>query len=121
MGGMEKILRNVESAIGTEDLENRIAKGKTLKVKFGVDPTRPDLNFGHLVVFNKLRQFQESGHEAILLIGDYTAQIGDPSGRSDLRPILTKEQVEENATTYLSQAFKILDESKTTIRRTFRE
>ena len=117
MRAMDDLLRNVETAIGTEELDERIKEGKRLKVKFGVDPTRPDLTFGHLVVFNKLRQFQELGHEAILLIGDYTAQIGDPSGRSDLRPVLTKQQVEENASTYLDQAFKILDEAKTTVRR----
>ena len=114
---MNDLLVNVETAIGFEELEQRIKDGKRLKVKFGVDPTRPDLTFGHLVVFNKLRQFQELGHEAILLIGDYTAQIGDPSGRSDLRPVLTREQVETNASTYLEQAFKILDKEKTTVRR----
>ena len=111
MGAMDDLLRNVETAIGAEELEQRINDGKRLKVKFGVDPTRPDLTFGHLVVFNKLREFQELGHEAILLLGDYTAQIGDPSGQSDLRPALTKEQVEENASTYLDQAFKILNTS----------
>ncbi|MBG29386.1 MAG: tyrosine--tRNA ligase [Opitutae bacterium] len=114
---MKELLLNVETAIGADELEDRVKKGKRLKVKFGVDPTRPDLTFGHLVVLNKLRQFQELGHEAILLIGDYTAQIGDPSGRSDLRPVLTKEQVDENAATYLDQAFKILDRDKTTVRR----
>ncbi len=117
IGSMDDILCNVETAIGGEELEQRIKDGKRLKVKFGVDPTRPDLTFGHLVVFNKLREFQQLGHEAILLIGDYTAQIGDPSGQSDLRPVLTKEQVAENASTYLAQAFKILDETKTTVKR----
>ena len=114
---MDNLLRNVETAIGEEELWQRIKDGKRLKVKFGVDPTRPDLTYGHLVVFNKLRQFQDLGHEAILLIGDFTAQIGDPSGQSNLRPVLTKEQVDENAATYLSQAFKILDEEKTTVRK----
>lgn len=114
---MDNLLRNVETAIGEEELWQRIKDGKRLKVKFGVDPTRPDLTYGHLVVFNKLRQFQDLGHEAILLIGDFTAQIGDPSGQSNLRPVLTKEQVDENAATYLAQAFKILDEEKTTVRK----
>ena len=114
---METLLSNAEVVIGDEDLRARIAAGQRLKVKFGVDPTRPDLTLGHMVVFNKLRQFQEQGHEAILLIGDYTAQIGDPSGRSALRPELTADEVETNATTYLEQAFRILDESKTTVRR----
>lgn len=114
---METLLSNAEVVIGDEDLRERIVAGQRLKVKFGVDPTRPDLTLGHMVVFNKLRQFQEQGHEAILLIGDYTAQIGDPSGRSALRPELTADEVETNATTYLEQAFRILDESKTTVRR----
>ena len=111
------LFENAEVIIGEEELRNYIQKGAKLKVKFGVDPTRPDLTFGHLVVFNKLRQFQDAGHEAILLIGDYTARIGDPSGRSDLRPELSEEDVEKNAETYLEQAFKILDKEKTIVRR----
>ena len=114
---LDELLNNTEVAIGGEELVQRLADGRKLKVKFGVDPTRPDLTFGHLVVFNKLKQFQEAGHEAILLIGDYTAQIGDPSGRSELRPELTEEEVNENAKTYLDQAFRILDPKKTTVRR----
>ena len=88
---LEKLLSNTEVVIGEEELAEKLATGPKLKVKFGVDPTRPDLTFGHLVVFNKLKQFQDAGHEAILLIGDYTARIGDPSGRSELRPELTEE------------------------------
>ena len=71
------LLYNVEKVVGQDELENSISNGEKLKIKFGVDPTRPDLTFGHLVVFNKLKQFREAGHETILLIGDYTAQIGD--------------------------------------------
>jgi len=108
---------NAEVIIGEEELSQNIQDGRKLNVKFGVDPTRPDLTFGHLVVFNKLRQFQDAGHTAILLIGDYTARIGDPSGRSDLRPELSESEVEKNAETYLEQAFKILDEDKTVVRR----
>lgn len=108
--------RNTEQAIGLEELNTRVAAGKRLKVKFGVDPTRPDLTFGHLVVFNKLREFQEAGHEAILIIGDYTAMIGDPSGRSSTRPVLTGEEVRENAKTYLDQAFAVIDPDKTVVR-----
>ena len=108
---------NTEVIIGEEELSKNIQDGRKLNVKFGVDPTRPDLTFGHLVVFNKLRQFQDAGHTAILLIGDYTARIGDPSGRSDLRPELSESEVEKNAETYLEQAFKILDENKTVVRR----
>ena len=111
------LLSGTETIIGKEELVEKITSGAKLKVKFGVDPTRPDLTFGHLVVFNKLKQFQDAGHDAILLIGDYTARIGDPSGRSDLRPELTATEVEENAETYLDQAFKVLDESKTIVRR----
>jgi tyrosyl-tRNA synthetase len=111
------LLSAAETVIGEDELRKKIAQGKKLKIKFGVDPTRPDLTFGHLVVFNKLKQFQDAGHQAILLIGDYTARIGDPSGRSDIRPELTESEVEENAKTYLDQAFRILDPEKTVVRR----
>ncbi len=107
--------QNAEVFIGAEDLKEKLAAGKRLRVKLGVDPTRPDLTFGHMVVFNKLRQFQDLGHQAVLIIGDYTACIGDPSGRSALRPVLTREEVMENAKTYLAQAFKILAESRTEV------
>lgn len=113
----DKLLENTDVVIGKDGLLDNLSNGRKLKVKFGVDPTRPDLTFGHLVVFNKLRQFQDAGHEAILLIGDYTARIGDPSGRSELRPELTEDEVEQNASTYLEQAFKIIDKSKTVVRR----
>lgn len=116
MNPLALIKQGVETIVGEEDLKDRLAKGKILRIKFGVDPTRPDLTFGHAVVFNKLRQFQDLGHQAILLIGDYTATIGDPSGRSATRPPLTYKEVEENAKTYLDQAFKILDKSKTEVR-----
>lgn len=117
MMSTNELLSNTEIVIGEEEFNKKISKGQKLKIKFGVDPTRPDLTFGHLVVFNKLKQFQDAGHEAILLIGDYTARIGDPSGRSDLRPELTETEVNENAKTYLDQAFRILDPQKTTVRR----
>ena len=108
----QMLLENTEVVIGQDELLESLQNGEKLKVKFGVDPTRPDLTFGHLVVFNKLKQFQDAGHEAILLIGDYTARIGDPSGRSELRPELTEQEVEQNSSTYLEQAFKILDRKK---------
>jgi tyrosyl-tRNA synthetase len=114
---VKDLLINTEIVIGEEEFAKKISSGQKLKIKFGVDPTRPDLTFGHLVVFNKLKQFQDDGHEAILLIGDYTARIGDPSGRSDLRPELTESEVDENAKTYLEQAFRIIDPDKTTVRR----
>ncbi len=113
---LKVIQQNADKIIGLEDIEKRLARGKRLRIKLGVDPTRPDLTFGHMVVFNKLRQFQDLGHECILLIGDYTATIGDPSGRSDTRPPLTPEEVKSNAKTYLEQAFLILDREKTIIR-----
>ena len=115
MSLIETIRTNTETVIGETELEDRLHGNRPLRVKLGVDPTRPDLTFGHLVVFNKLRQFQDLGHEAILIIGDFTTLIGDPSGRSDTRPVLTKEEIVDNAQTYLEQAFKILDEEKTTV------
>ena len=111
----DTIRTNTETVIGETELEDRLHGNKPLRVKLGVDPTRPDLTFGHLVVFNKLRQFQDLGHEALLIIGDFTTLIGDPSGRSNTRPVLTKEEIVENAQTYLDQAFKILDQEKTTV------
>jgi len=108
--------QNTDTIIGGEELLERVRGGKKLRVKLGVDPTRPDLTFGHLVVFNKMKQFQDMGHQCILLIGDYTATIGDPSGRSATRPVLTKEMVFQNAETYLEQAFKILDPDRTVVR-----
>ena len=96
-------------------LSNSIKKNKPLKVKLGLDPTAPDIHLGHTVVLNKLRQFQDLGHKAMLIIGDYTARIGDPSGRSSLRPKLDPEVINKNAKTYMKQAFKILDPEKTEI------
>ena len=90
--------------------------GKPLRVKLGVDPTAPDLHLGHTVVMRKLRHFQDMGHTAIFLIGDFTALVGDPSGQSETRPQLSPEQVAANTTTYLAQAFKILDQGKTEVR-----
>ncbi len=92
-----------------ERLQKARASGQTLRVKLGVDPTRPDLHLGHTVCLRKLRQFQDAGHTAILLIGDFTAQIGDPTGKSEARPRLTPEEVEYNARTYLEQARLVLD------------
>ena len=116
MDFIEQVKRGTETFIGQEELTERLKQGEPLRVKLGVDPTRPDLTFGHMVVFNKLRQFQDLEHQAVLIIGDYTAMIGDPSGRSSTRPVLTREEVEENAKTYLDQAFKILDKEKTEVR-----
>lgn len=101
--------------INETDLRDKLALGRPLRIKFGADPTSPDLHLGHSVVLRKLRQFQDLGHEAILIIGDFTAMIGDPSGRSATRPQLSREQVLANAQSYREQAFKILDPARTTI------
>ena len=90
-------------------LEERLERGRPLRVKLGVDPSRPDLTLGHAVVLRKLRQFQDAGHVAVLIIGDFTARIGDPSGQSETRPMLTEEEIRANADTYLAQAGKVVD------------
>lgn len=101
--------------LSEKELLEKLKLGRPLRVKLGVDPTAPDIHFGHTVALEKLRQFQELGHQAVLLIGDFTATIGDPSGRSATRPPLTRDEVLANAVTYTDQAFKILDKSKTEI------
>ncbi|MDR2435799.1 MAG: tyrosine--tRNA ligase [Puniceicoccales bacterium] len=113
---IDVIASNVQELIDREGLARKLASGRPLRIKLGVDPTRADLTFGHLVVFSKLRQFQDLGHTAIFLIGDFTTTIGDPSGRSDTRPILTADEIAQNAKTYLDQAFKILDPKRTEVR-----
>ena len=116
--GKEQILeikRGVDEILVEKDFLNRLKQSKPLKIKVGFDPTAPDLHLGHTVVINKMRQFQEFGHEVIFLIGDFTGMIGDPSGVNETRPVLTKEQVKENARTYKNQIFKILDKDKTRI------
>ena len=102
--------------IGREELQAKLEKGKPLRVKLGVDPSTTDLHLGHSIVLRKLRQFQDFGHQAVLIIGDFTGMIGDPSGRSVTRPNLTREEVAANAKTYFEQAFKILDPGKTETR-----
>ncbi len=101
--------------LSEKELLEKLRLGRPLRVKLGVDPTAPDIHFGHTVALEKLRQFQELGHQAVLLIGDFTATVGDPSGRSAPRPPLTRDEVLLNAETYTDQAFKILDKSKTEI------
>ncbi len=87
------------------------AEGRPLRVKLGIDPTAPDIHLGHAVVLRKLREFQDLGHRVVLILGDFTAQVGDPSGRSTLRPILTAEEIERNAATFQEQALRILDDA----------
>lgn len=101
--------------LSEKELLEKLRLGRPLRIKLGVDPTAPDIHFGHTVALEKLRQFQELGHQAVLLIGDFTATVGDPSGRSATRPPLTRDEVLVNAETYTDQAFKILDKSKTEI------
>ena len=113
---IERLLsRNVEEVIEKDHLRVALQSGKKLRVKLGIDPTSPDLHLGHAVVLNKLREFQDLGHTAILLIGDFTAQIGDPSGRDKTRPPLTASEVEQNMEQYKKQAGKIIDIKKAEI------
>lgn len=117
---MEIIKRGAVEIITEEDLAKKIEKSikekRPLKIKAGFDPTAPDIHLGHTVLLNKMRQFQDLGHEVIFLIGDFTGMIGDPSGKSETRPRLTREEVEKNAETYKMQVFKILDPKKTQVR-----
>ncbi len=116
---LDIIVGNVVEIISVDELEQKLLQSintrKPLKVKLGADPSRPDLHLGHSVVLRKLREFQDLGHEAILIIGDFTAMIGDPSGKSKTRPQLTAEEARENGISYFEQASKILDPQKTTI------
>lgn len=109
------LCRGCHSVLNVDELLAKLAEGRPLNVKLGVDPTAPDIHLGHSVVLDKLRDFQDLGHEAILIIGDFTAMIGDPSGRSATRPQLTHEQVLENARSYQEQAFKILSRERSKI------
>ena len=105
----ETLLRGCDQVYTAQELKDRLAGGKRLRVKLGLDPTAPDLTLGHTVVLRKLRQFQDLGHKAVLIIGDYTAKIGDPTGRSKTRPVLSDEEIKTNADTYMQQAGKVLD------------
>lgn len=104
-----------EQVISKKELADKLGEGRPLRAKLGLDPTSPDIHLGHTVVFEKLRQFQELGHQAVLIIGDFTAAIGDPSGRSATRPPLSRETILANAETYTTQAFKVLDRAKTEV------
>ncbi len=115
--GNNLLERSVEEIIKKSSLEKKLKSGKKLRIKFGVDPTAPDIHLGTAVPLRKLAQFQKAGHKVIFLIGDFTALIGDPSGQDKTRPQLSKEKIEENTETYLNQVGKILDAEKTEIRR----
>ena len=111
------LLLGAVDALPEGRLAEQLAEGRPLRCKLGVDPTAPDIHLGHCVVLNKLRAFQDAGHIVVLIIGDYTARVGDPSGQDATRPVLTAEQIEANAQTYMDQAFKVLDHDRTEIRR----
>jgi len=108
--------RGVAEIISETELRKLLRSGKKLRIKEGLDPSRPDIHVGHMAALRKMRQFQELGHQIVIIIGDWTAQIGDPSGRSVTRPMLTADEVKANAETYLAQFFKIVDKEKTEIR-----
>jgi len=109
------IKRGADEILLESELVKKLEEGRPLRIKAGFDPTAPDLHLGHTVLINKLRQFQELGHEVMFLIGDFTGMIGDPSGKSATRPALTTEDVKLNAETYKEQVFKILDPEKTKV------
>src|SRR5258705_9505800 len=110
-----ELRRGAEEILLEADLAKKIARGRPLRVKTGFDPTAPDLHLGHTVLINKMRQFQDLGHEVIFLIGDFTGMIGDPSGKNATRPRLSPEDIAANARTYQEQIYKILDEKRTRI------
>jgi tyrosyl-tRNA synthetase len=110
------LARNAVDCLPSGELERKLAQGRPLRVKLGLDPTAPDVHLGHTVVLQKLREFQDLGHIVVLIVGDYTARVGDPSGRSSLRPQLSGEEIDANARTYAEQAFKVLDREKTEMR-----
>lgn len=108
--------RNAVDSLPSGELERKLALGRPLRVKLGIDPTAADIHLGHTVVLGKLREFQDHGHLVVLIIGDFTARIGDPTGRSEIRPVLDAGQIEENARTYQEQAFTILDRHRVEVR-----
>ncbi len=114
-GALLEIQRGAEEVLLLDALKEKLSRGKPLRIKAGFDPTAPDLHLGHTVLLNKLRQFQELGHEALFLIGDFTGMIGDPTGKNVTRKPLTREEVSANACTYESQIYKILDPEKTVV------
>jgi tyrosyl-tRNA synthetase len=111
------LARNAVDSLPQGGLERKLAEGRPLRVKLGIDPTAPDIHLGHTVVLRKLREFQDLGHLVVLIIGDYTARVGDPSGRSEMRPMLSPEEIDANARTFQEQAFKILDRERIEVRR----
>src|SRR5262245_1255740 len=117
MADLEILLRGADEVLPEGQLEKQLARGEPLRVKLGIDPSTADIHLGHVVVLTKLAQFQEAGHTVVLILGDFTARVGDPSGRDTTRPVLTADQIEANARTYQQQAFKVLDRDRTEVRR----
>src|SRR3990167_9237371 len=113
---LQEVLRGTVDLVSEAELFNKLQNKKILRVKLGVDPSTADIHLGHTVVLQKLRQFQDLGHQAVLIIGDYTALVGDPSGKQMTRPQLTPKEVQENAKTYFEQVRKVLDMSKVEVR-----
>src|SRR5437660_11457860 len=112
---LAELERGAQEVLVAAELARKLRRGTPLRVKAGFDPTAPDLHLGHTVLINKLRQFQQFGHEVIFLIGDFTGMIGDPSGKNSTRPRLTRDEIAENARTYQDQIFKILDRERTRV------
>jgi tyrosyl-tRNA synthetase len=115
--GLDDVRSGAAEIIPADGLEEKLALGRPLRVKLGIDPSRPDLTLGHAVVLGTLQRFVDAGHEAILIVGDFTGRVGDPSGRSETRPMLTAEEADENARSYLDQAGLVLDVARATVRR----
>ena len=110
------LTHGTEHVLPAGALDDQLASGRPLRVKLGIDPTAPDIHLGHVVVLSKLAQFQQAGHQVVLIIGDYTARVGDPSGRDSQRPVLSPEEIDANAKTFTDQAFKVLDADATEVR-----
>ncbi|MEI7999276.1 MAG: tyrosine--tRNA ligase, partial [Candidatus Omnitrophota bacterium] len=112
---IQKISRGTTEIINIEDLAKKFDLNRPLVIKAGFDPTAPDIHLGHVVLLRKMRQFQDLGHRVVFLIGDFTAQVGDPTGRNELRKKMSRSDIEENAKTYKTQVFKVLDPDKTEV------
>ncbi|MEK6277931.1 MAG: tyrosine--tRNA ligase [Actinomycetota bacterium] len=115
-GEARQLAANAVDVLPAGALEEQLSRGRPLRVKWGIDPTAPDIHLGHAVLLNKLRQFQDAGHTVVLIIGDFTARVGDPSGRSAQRPVLSSEEIDANAATFQEQAFKLIDREATEVR-----
>jgi tyrosyl-tRNA synthetase len=117
MSDLDILKRGADEVLPEGALEKQLGKGEPLRVKLGIDPSTADIHLGHVVVLTKLAQFQQAGHTVVLIVGDFTARVGDPSGRDSTRPVLTAEEIQANARTYQEQAFKVLDRGRTEIRQ----